>query len=480
MAAQVLEEYKKSVFDSRWIGEYIESVKLKCKKSDPIYKLVTDVKLVTTGEIVDIDQESIKDEIIIFTDKSNQIIKWPAIYEMCVDVDPRYYFGSIKNALDKEKEDYDILFAVKDTEILGFLVTLKGECKFDIYNDINDMHAVHLVCASKTMKGLGSLLIGAYLYCISYIKNHTYGLLTLRGSVNNISGFLSYSKMGFSPLPELIGMGCFRNNDCLPMIIKIDKNTRQDVIERLLAKIYTENIGMSHNELFIQTYGDRLSRDQYLKIAEPVWLKYEKKCKKLMSKYYDMKASGVSLEGPYKNLIQKLKELEELKKLEAMIAFSKISLKPVHVDLLPDNEDYTGDDEDYTGDNRAKKRKTSKFLCDRKRSPVARKGSPATRKGSRSTRKGSPATRKRSPATRKGSRSTRKGSRATRKGSRSTRKGSRSTRKRSPVARKRSPSTQKRSPVARKGSCVARKGSPATRKKSPVARKGSRATRKNN
>jgi len=405
MAAQVRGEYQKSVFDSRWIGEYIESVKSKCKKSDPIYKLVTDVNLVTTGEIVDIDQVSSEEEIIVHDDKSKQIrIKWSDIYEMCVDVDPRYYFGSIKNALDKEKEDYDILFAVKDTEILGFLVTLKGECKFDIYNDINDMHAVHLVCASKTMKGLGSLLIGAYLYCISYIKNHTYGLLTLRGSVNNISGFLSYSKMGFSPLPELIGMGCFRNNDCLPMIIKIDKNTRQDVIERLLAKIYTENIGMSHNELFIQTYGARLSRDQYLEIAEPVLLKYEKKCKKLMSKYYDMKASGVS-EGPYKNLIKKLKKLEAL----------------------------SSDEEDYTGDNRAKKRKTSKFL-----------------------------------SARKGSRSTRKGSRATRKGSRSTRKGS-------PVARKKSPVTRKGSPVAtRKGSPVARKGSPATRKGSPVA------TRKNN
>jgi len=380
MAAQVRGEYQKSVFDSRWIGEYIESVKSKCKKSDPIYKLVTDVNLVTTGEIVDIDQGSSEEEIIVHDAKSKQIrIKWSAIYEMCVDVDPRYYFGSIKNALDKEKEDYDILFAVKDTEILGFLVTLKGECKFDIYNDINDMHAVHLVCASKTMKGLGSLLIGAYLYCISYIKNHTYGLLTLRGSVNNISGFLSYSKMGFSPLPELIGMGCFRNNDCLPMIIKIDKNTRQDVIERLLAKIYTENIGMSHNELFIQTYGARLSRDQYLKIAEPVWLEYEKKCKKLMSKYYDMKASGVS-EGPYKNLIKKLKKLEAL----------------------------SPDEEDYTGDNRAKKRKTSKFLS-------ARKGSPATRKGSRSTRKGSRSTRKGSPVARKGSRVARKGSRATRK-----------------------------------------------------------------
>lgn len=109
---------------------------------------------------------------------------------MCADVDGIYSCKSIKDALDREKENYDILFAVENDKIIGFLVTLKGECDYGIYKNI---HTVHLVCA---VKGIGSLLIGAYLYSVSFIKGHKYGLLTLMNSIRNASGFFFIFKNG--------------------------------------------------------------------------------------------------------------------------------------------------------------------------------------------------------------------------------------------------------------------------------------------
>ena len=130
--------------------------------------------------------------------------------------------------------------------------------------------------------------------------------------------------MGFSPEPDLIKVGCFAQTDCLPMITEIDKDTRTEVVERFTAKKYTEGIGMSKNPHFIKHYGTGFSKDQYIKIATPLWEEYDKKCKSLIARYYVMKSLGISMEGHYKELIEKL---EKLKELEAMKAFHKLSLK---------------------------------------------------------------------------------------------------------------------------------------------------------
>ena len=301
--------YGKSVFRPDHIAKYTTAIHSKCEKN------IKAVQLLTLYEITDVmdGYSDYDEEISIFNEKKLIRIDWNDISKMCDGVGDTYSRISIENALDREKENYDILFAVKDGEIIGFLVTLKGECYY-----FEETHAVHLVCA---VKGIGSLLIGAYLYCVSFIEGHKYGLLTLMNSIKNVSGFFSYSKMGFSPEPDLIKVGCFAQTDCLPMITEIDKDTRTEVVERFTAKKYTEDIGMSKNPHFIEHYGTGFSKDQYIKIATPLWEEYDKKCKSLIARYYVMKSLGISMEGHYKELIEKLEELE------AMKAFHKLSLK---------------------------------------------------------------------------------------------------------------------------------------------------------
>lgn len=130
--------------------------------------------------------------------------------------------------------------------------------------------------------------------------------------------------MGFSPEPDLITVGCFVQRDCLPMITEIDKDTRTEVVKRFFAKEYKENIGMSKHPHFIEHYGAGLNKDQYLKISAPLWEEYDKKCKSLIARYSIMKSLVISMDGHYKELIEKL---EKLKELEAMNAFHEISLK---------------------------------------------------------------------------------------------------------------------------------------------------------
>lgn len=315
--------YGKSVFRPDHIADYTTAIHSKCEQKEDAP--IKGVQLLTLYEITDVmdGYSDYGEEISIFTNEKKLIrIDWNDITKMCADVDGIYSCNSIKYALDIDKENYDILFAVKDGEIIGFLVTLKGECDYGIYKNI---HTVHLVCA---VKGIGSLLIGAYLYCVSFIRDHDYGLLTLMNSVKNASGFFSYSKMGFSPEPDLIKVGCFAQRDCLPMITQIDKNTRIEVVERFTAKRYEEGIGMSTDPHFIKNYGAGLSTEQYIKIATPLWEEYDKKCKSLIARYSIMKSLGISMEGHYKELIEKLKELE------AMKAFHALSLKsdsPEHI-----------------------------------------------------------------------------------------------------------------------------------------------------
>ena len=186
MAAQT-----KEVFNPKHIIEYIKAIELKCteKESNPIW-LTENVELLTNDKINNVDvRHSLFGSTIVLTiyDGRNITLSSSYINKMCKHVNPNYSFESISNALDKGNPGYDILLAVKGTEMLGFLVTLKGDC--DYYKNI---HAVQLVCAS--MQGLGSLLIGAYLYCISYIPGHNIGLLELMKSFENASGFFHIQK----------------------------------------------------------------------------------------------------------------------------------------------------------------------------------------------------------------------------------------------------------------------------------------------
>ena len=203
--------------------------------------------------------------------------------------------------------------------------------------------------------------------------------------------------MGFDIATHLKSFGCFMEENCMPMMALIDGDTRQHVIERLLAHKFTPGIGMSSCDIFLKTYGVGLSEQQYLKYAKPFLEQYYERCKVLKAKYNIMKAlKGQIPVYPV-----------EIEKWKAMKAFYELSLPSVKDNEISAHEldkidkmiaelqqliEYQSEEPDK--EPAAKKRKTSKFLSARKRSPATRKGSRVARKGSPVARKGSRATRK--------------------------------------------------------------------------------------
>lgn len=123
--------------------------------------------------------------------------------------------------------------------VLGFIIVEKGECK-----DYPEEYCVNLICARaepqyKKFRGdpyelervKGSLLMGAYLYCL---KKHgkQMGILELADGYNNVSGFISYTKMGFAVDKPLYNYNCFGDCANLPMSVSLADTTYEQIIGR--------------------------------------------------------------------------------------------------------------------------------------------------------------------------------------------------------------------------------------------------------
>lgn len=108
----------------------------------------------------------------------------------------------------------------------GFIITQRGECiRFP------EVHSVSLICSKSNIQGVGSIMLGAYLYMIkannfNRVPNMQIGILDLAESFYNIKGYCAYNKFGFQYNPDLrFYSDCYDPADGLynnlPMVVDV-------------------------------------------------------------------------------------------------------------------------------------------------------------------------------------------------------------------------------------------------------------------
>jgi len=99
--------------------------------------------------------------------------------------------------------------------VLGFVLAELGECTRK-----PNVWCVKLICVRK-IEGItikSNILLGAFLYCINNSSYPKEAILELAMGYNNMSGFISYTKMGFDKDLKLFNKkDCFSELDNLPM-----------------------------------------------------------------------------------------------------------------------------------------------------------------------------------------------------------------------------------------------------------------------
>jgi len=176
--------------------------------------------------------------------------------QMCNTVNGHYVKSSIKRALGTDFPGYDAIIIIKPSlrstsrtspdetdaemferirkdkiaKIVGFLIAQKGECR-----KYPNAYSVNLICARE--KGISSMLMGCYLYCIKRHPQYTQkGLLELAGQYNNLNGFCAYRKMGYVFDPDIYTDNCLSfsdaGDDLLPMSLDLDAMSIEDIIAR--------------------------------------------------------------------------------------------------------------------------------------------------------------------------------------------------------------------------------------------------------
>lgn len=204
------------------------------------------------------NRQTISNEILsnLFVTLANNI---------CVDskknpvIGERYGESAIK-AVIRDGIRFDILIAVnnpsqrrpaantrvasisKIDNVVAFIIAEYGECEMK-----PDIWSVNLICAGKAsnvgLKGLGNVLLGAFLYCIKESNYKKEAVLELATGYTNMAGFISYSKLGFNKDLSLYQLGssgffkttqkCFTDLGNLPMSINLSRITSDVIINRV-------------------------------------------------------------------------------------------------------------------------------------------------------------------------------------------------------------------------------------------------------
>jgi hypothetical protein len=113
--------------------------------------------------------------------------------------------------------------------VKGFIITQRGECvKFP------EVHSVSLICSKSEISGIGSIMLGAYLYMIKAnnfnrvpaLDNMQIGILDLAQSFYNVKAYCAYNKFGFQYNPDLrFYSNCYDPEDGLynnlPMVVNV-------------------------------------------------------------------------------------------------------------------------------------------------------------------------------------------------------------------------------------------------------------------
>lgn len=115
----------------------------------------------------------------------------------------------------------------KADAVENFLITELGECK-----KLSKTISVNLICSAKVnAKVKGYHLLGAMMYCIKRSKKYEKSaVLELAGRFRNVSGFYSYSTVGFERDETLFGNDCFSDPNNLPMRVKLGRGISLDTI----------------------------------------------------------------------------------------------------------------------------------------------------------------------------------------------------------------------------------------------------------
>jgi hypothetical protein len=152
-------------------------------------------------------------------------------FDLLVVMDPSIKIGKFTNAEHQANK--------KLSAIIAFIIVEKGECKESNLIDRSDVYSVNLICrreekvGKKSVKGV--VLLGAYMYCIknsaAIAKKDKIGILELAGAYRNLSGFFSYTKVGFDKDYSLFGKMCFKDAANLPMSVDINQYSSEDIIQ---------------------------------------------------------------------------------------------------------------------------------------------------------------------------------------------------------------------------------------------------------
>lgn len=178
-------------------------------------------------------------------------------FDFLVAVTPDY--NKIPPMMNYEKQRI-----YKRKKILGFLIAERGECRMK-----RNTYSVNLICIQKNPVVVGSkpytvkgtILLGAFLYCIkSYDgilevlgeggedeETHPVdqqGILELAGAYENLDGFFAYSKLGFKKDISLLthrdvpnNERCFYDSTLLQMIAPMNQfDSPQHIIQRVTGE----------------------------------------------------------------------------------------------------------------------------------------------------------------------------------------------------------------------------------------------------
>jgi hypothetical protein len=168
--------------------------------------------------------------------------------KLCGGLDPTYQREALERAL--KGGDFDIVLvahtatmrhgvAVGDRikAVVGFIILQKGECV-----KRRKAFCVKLICG--TVGGIGTWLMGCALYCVytaraqsRYSSIDDEVLLELYMGYENLSGLITYSKLGFDKDLTLWGANCFDSELNMPMKCTLDEYPSADaILDRMEGK----------------------------------------------------------------------------------------------------------------------------------------------------------------------------------------------------------------------------------------------------
>ena len=114
---------------------------------------------------------------------------------------------------------------VKKTGVIAFIVSELGECKKKPHT-----MSVNLICSRATTGFKGNVLLAAMMCCVKASRYDKEVILELAGHYFNVGGFKSYSRVGFDRDKLLYGEDCFDDTDNLPMSVRVDNLSYEQII----------------------------------------------------------------------------------------------------------------------------------------------------------------------------------------------------------------------------------------------------------